>query len=257
MRINKYIAGASHLSRRSADAALATGRVHVNGNAARPGMTVTDTDVVTLDGRILTPAVSVTTLILNKPSGYVCSRDGQGSPTIYAILPAKYHQLNPVGRLDKDSSGLLLLTNDGQLAEQLTHPRYAKTKVYEITLDKPLQPLHQQMITDHGIQLEDGPSRFLITKIDTRAQRGHEREASGEAEAALEQSDDSTSKWASLSSEMEKSTTAYQITMREGRNRQIRRTFAALGYTVKTLHRTHFGPYTLTDLPSAEHRLTS
>lgn len=217
MRINKYIASASSLSRRSADAAVAAGRVQVNGQTAEQGTAVTETDVVTLDGRVLTPAVSVTTIIFNKPVGYVCSRDGQGSSTIYDILPAEYQRLNPIGRLDKDSSGLLLLTDDGQLAQQLSHPKYEKTKVYEVTLDHPLPPLSRQIIADHGVMLEDGRSQFQLERM-------HE-------------GDDK----------------AWRITMHEGRNRQIRRTFSALGFTVTKLHRTHFGHYTLGTLQSGKY----
>jgi 23S rRNA pseudouridine2605 synthase len=210
MRINQYVASASGLSRRSADEAVQAGRVTINGRPAELGATVTPDDKVTFDGRRITPGTK-TTVILNKPAGYVVSRQGQGSKTIYDLLPEKYLNLKPVGRLDKDSSGLLLLTNDGDLAHQLTHPRYAKTKVYEVALDKPLEPLHQQMINDHDIQLEDGPSKLSLQRLD-----------------------DSRSEW--------------QVTMSEGRNRQIRRTFAALGYTVKKLHRTQFAGYSLGNL---------
>jgi 23S rRNA pseudouridine2605 synthase len=215
MRINKFVALASHLSRRQADAAIAEGRVSVNGVAPQVGQEIAATDTVTLDDRPITPAVKAT-IMLNKPVGYVCSRDGQGSRTIYDLLPAEYHHLNPVGRLDKDSSGLLLMTNDGDLAQELTHPSQQKQKVYEITLDKPLAPLHRQMIQDHGIRLDDGNSRFAV-----------ERMTDG---------DD----------------THWRITMHEGRNRQIRRTFEALGYTVTALHRSRFGSYELHNLANGK-----
>jgi 23S rRNA pseudouridine2605 synthase len=208
MRVNKFVALGSGLSRRGADAAIAEGRVRVNGLLSTAGQTIAEDDQVTLDDRPITPTVK-TTIMFNKPVGYVCSRDGQGSRTIYDLLAPKYQHLNPVGRLDKDSSGLLLLTNDGELAQQLTHPSQQKQKMYEITLDKPLQPLHRQMIQDHGIQLEDGASQFQVERI----------------------TDGDDTKW--------------RITMYEGRNRQIRRTFQSLGYSVQALHRTHFGPYSL------------
>jgi 23S rRNA pseudouridine2605 synthase len=211
MRINKFVALASNLSRRQADAAIADGRVLVNGLQPTTGQDIADTDTVTLDNRPITPAVK-TTLMLNKPPGYVCSRNGQGSLTIYDLLPPEYQHLNPVGRLDKNSSGLLLLTNDGDLANELTHPSRQKQKVYEVTLKTALEPLHRQTIQDHGIQLDDGPSKFELE----RQQDGDDRD--------------------------------WRVTMHEGRNRQIRRTFAALGYEVLTLHRTHFGPYTLKPL---------
>lgn len=212
MRLNKYLASGTELSRRSADAAIAEGRVQVNGQPAEQGMEVSNTDIVTFDGHGVKAAAVTITIMLNKPPGYVVSRDGQGSQTVYDLLPPEYQHLNPVGRLDKYSSGLLLLTNDGQLAQELTHPSKRKIKVYEILLDKPLQPLHRQMISDHGITLDDGVSKLQL-----------ERQTEG---------DD----------------IAWVVTMHEGRNRQIRRTFEALGYRVTHLHRTHFGAYSLADL---------
>lgn len=215
MRLNKYIASGSFLSRRAADDAIAAGRVQVNGQTPVQGQGIEPGDTVTLDGRAITPAVNTTTIMLNKPPDVVVSRDGQGARTIYDLLPPEYQQLNPIGRLDKYSSGLLLLTNDGTLANDLTHPSRQKTKVYEVYLDKPLEPLHQQMISDHGLSLDDGLSKFMISKLD-----------------------DSGSK-------LKHPVASYEITMHEGRNRQIRRTFEALGYRVTHLHRTHFGSYTL------------
>jgi 23S rRNA pseudouridine2605 synthase len=216
MRLNKYIAAGTELSRRKADEAIEQGRLTVNDRTPEQGHDVSATDVVTLDGRAITPAVKTITILLNKPPGIVVSRDGQGAKTVYDLLPAEYQQLNPVGRLDKYSSGLLLLTNDGTLAHELTHPSRQKTKTYEILLDKPLQPLHRQMISDHGLMLEDGLSKLQL-----------ERQKEG---------DD----------------IAWIVTMHEGRNRQIRRTFESLGYRVTHLHRTHFGPYTVGNLRSGE-----
>lgn len=239
MRINKYVASASGLSRRQADAAIGEGRVQVNGVAPEVGQAVTPDDTVTLDGRAIRPAVK-TTILFNKPVGYVCSRDGQGSQTIYDLLPAEYQHLNPIGRLDKNSSGLLMLTNDGNLAQELSHPSRQKQKVYEITLDKPLEPLHQQMISDHGIQLEDGPSKFTVVPAGAEGFRGaNTRDLSAAPDGSAQ--DDRFG--------------PYEVTMHEGRNRQIRRTFQALGYEVKTLNRTHFGKYMLSDLPAGDLRL--
>lgn len=211
MRINRYIAASTGMSRRAADKAVQDGRVTINGAPAGVATEVSDNDQVRLDGTLLSAPTAHQTIILNKPAGYVVSRDGQGSRTIYDLLPLALHSLKPVGRLDKDSSGLLLLTSDGELAHQLTHPSFQKTKVYEVALDKPLQPLHRQMIGEIGIQLDDGLSRL-----------GLDRLADG---------DD----------------TGWRITMHEGRNRQIRRTFAAVGYSVTRLHRIQFGNYTLPD----------
>lgn len=217
MRINKFVAASTGMSRRNADAAVEAGQVLVNGRAVSSGYDVQPNDQVTVNGRPVRPA-RAQTIALHKPAGYVTSREGQGSRTIYDLLPTELHHLKPVGRLDKDSSGLLLLTNDGNLAQQLTHPSFQKIKEYEIVLDAPLQPLHRQMISDFGIQLEDGPSKLVLERF--------------------EEDDDS----------------AWKVIMREGRNRQIRRTFAALGYTVVALHRTRFGTYRLGDLPPGEYR---
>lgn len=209
MRINKYIAASTGLSRRAADELIQQNRVLIQGSPAQPGQEVDEHTVITVDGKLLQSKSVTQSILLHKPVGYVVSRNGQGNKTIYELLPPELHHLKPVGRLDKDSSGALLLTNDGVLANELTHPRYQKTKIYEITLGTPLQPLHQQMITDMGVQLEDGPSKLQLARI--------------------KEGDDK----------------AWRVTMHEGRNRQIRRTFAVLGYTITRLHRTQFGRFQL------------
>ena len=244
MRINKYIASCTSLSRRSADTAVANGRVTIDGATATSGSQVKPTDVVCLDGVKLTPRAALTTIMLNKPVGYVCSRAGQGSATIYDLLPPEYHHLKPIGRLDKDSSGLLLLTDDGTLANELTHPSRQKVKIYEITLSKPLQPLHQQMISDFGVTLEDGLSKFAVTRLESRDMR-HETREEQTVQSAPHTTTAGTKRPIHDSYSIIHDIHAYHITMHEGRNRQIRRTFAALGYTVTALHRTHFGPYVL------------
>src|SRR5436190_1625361 len=134
MRINQFIARATGMSRRAADKVIQQGRVTVNNTPVSSGQNVAETDQVHLDGKPL-KIKATTTIVLNKPVGYVCSRDGQGSPTVYDLLPQTLHHLKPVGRLDKDSSGLLLMTNDGNLANELTHPRNQKQKVYQITIN--------------------------------------------------------------------------------------------------------------------------
>ena len=174
-------------------------------------------DEVRLDGQIL-KLPDVITVMLNKPVGYVCSRDGQGSRTIYDLLPAELHSLKPVGRLDKDSSGLLLLTNDGGLSQKLTHPSFQKEKVYEVVLDKPLAETDKQQI-EKGIELEDGLSRLQV-KADSKQQ--------------------------SRTVNRQLSAVSYIVRMHEGKNRQIRRTFSRIGYDVIKLHRTQFGDYKVT-----------
>jgi 23S rRNA pseudouridine2605 synthase len=202
MRLNKYVALALGVSRREADEMVLAGRVEQRG------------EEVWVDGKAVKPKPYVY-LALHKPTGYVSSRRAQtAAPTIYELLPEKYHHLKPVGRLDKDSSGLILLTNDGDYAQAMTHPRYAKMKLYEVTLDRALQPLHHQMIADYGVKLTDGVSKFEMASL---ADKKH-----------------------------------WLVTLKEGRNRQIRRTFGALGYTVTGLHRTQFGSFALDGLAPGE-----
>lgn len=221
VRINKYLAHATGMSRRQADEAVAKGRVTVNGTVAEMGTHVPENTPVTLDGAPVGPQQSYTYLLLHKPVNYVCSRRRQGdTPTIYELLPQKYHSLKAVGRLDKDSSGLLFMTNDGDFAHRMTHPKFVKTKVYEVTLSKALEPLHQQMISDHGITLDDGVSKLMIERLGEGSNNNR-----------------------------------YLVTMHEGRNRQIRRTFGSLGYAVKKLHRIQFGNYSLGDIKTGEHTL--
>lgn len=219
MRLNKYIAASTSLSRRAADEMIAQGRVRHNGQLATPGDQVQPGDNVTLDDRPITPPVNTTTIMLNKPRGYVVSRNGQGSPTIYELLSPEQQQLQPVGRLDKDSSGLLLLTNDGQLAQELTHPSHHKIKIYQIELDRELSETDMTTLITSGVQLQDGLSMFDNLRMTYQQNRR---------------------KWT--------------VTMHQGRNRQIRRTFAALGlgYNVRKLHRVQFGDYRLNMLASGE-----
>lgn len=222
-RLNKYLALQLGISRREADELIRDGAVRINDTQPELGARFHAGDKITVHGKSVSGDVTHMYLALNKPVDYVCSRKQQGdSPTIYSLLPAEYQSLKSVGRLDRNSSGLILLTNDGDFAYRMTHPKFTKVKVYTVQLDHDLAPLHQQMISDHGIQLEDGPSQLSLERIR----------------------DDSRRDW--------------HVTMSEGRNRQIRRTFAALGYEVITLHRTHFGPYSLDDMkPGEYHTVTA
>lgn len=221
-RLNKYLALQLGVSRREADELIENGLVTVDGTVATLGTQVLGNEEIIAKGAPVQGGVSFVYVLLNKPVGYVCSRRQQGdAPTIYDLLPKEYQSLKTVGRLDRNSSGLLLLTNDGDFSHTMTHPIYTKTKVYGVHLDRDLEPLHQQMISDKGIALEDGVSKFELEKI----------------------LDDRRNMW--------------RVRMSEGRNRQIRRTFAALGYTVTALHRTDFGPYTIGDLQPGETEETS
>lgn len=216
MRLNKYIATNFGVSRREADLLIQQGKVSINGTKAEIGQQVEDGDKVTVSGKKITEQKLIY-LALNKPTGYVCSRKRQGeTPTIFELLPEKYQNLKNVGRLDRDSSGLILLTNDGDFAFQMTHPKFVKTKVYEAEIDRDLEPLHQQMIADFGVDLPDGHSQLGLMRL----------------------SDEDRRHW--------------QVTMSEGRNRQIRRTFEAVGYKVVALHRIKFGNYELSGLAEGE-----
>ena len=216
IRLNKFIALCLGISRRSADELIEKGKVFVNGEPGIIGQRIKADDKVTYQSKELS-IQSKKLILFHKPTGYLCSRASQGGvPTIYKLLPKNLHHLKPVGRLDKDSSGLILLTNDGDFAHQMTHPSFHKMKRYLVTLDQPLQPLHRQMINDFGVQLPDGPSRLTLER----------------------QHDGDDHHWI--------------VMMSEGRNRQIRRTFAALGYTVTKLHRTDFGNYSIGEIKRGE-----
>lgn len=218
IRLNKFLAERLGCSRREADALIESGKILVDQKPPQLGAKVDKNSKVWYNGIIVPFQTDYLYIAFHKPVGYVCSRRAQGSaPTLYDLLPAKYRHLKTVGRLDKDSSGLILLTNDGDFAFQMTHPKFRKTKVYEVELNRPLEPLHQQMISDYGVKLEDGISKF---KVITSAEF----------------------------TEDQPSRTRFTVVLTEGRNRQIRRTFAALGYRVIKLHRTTFGQYELGDL---------
>lgn len=222
IRLNKHLALQLGVSRREADNLIEQKRVTINEKTATLGARFSNDDVICIDNKIIPSTTKYYYLALNKPVGYVCSRKQQGDhPTIYELIPKNYHNLKPVGRLDRDSSGLILLTNDGDFAYQMTHPKFYKTKKYIVEIDADLQPLHQQMISDFGIQLDDGPSKLSLEKI----------------------SEDNRIKWT--------------VTMHEGRNRQIRRTFSSLGYNVIKLHRTNFGNYSIDGIKSGEFQITS
>ncbi|MBQ1387792.1 rRNA pseudouridine synthase [Candidatus Saccharibacteria bacterium] len=215
IRLNKFLAERLGVSRREADDLIVVGKVFIDEKPAILGARIDKNSKVCYNKKIIPFETEYLYLAFNKPIGYVCSRRVQGDvPTLYELLPEEYRKLKTVGRLDKDSSGLILLTNDGNFAYQMTHPKFHKEKVYEVTLDRPLEPLHQQMISDYGIMLDDGPSKFTVATS-----------ATGPAER-----------------------TRFTVILTEGRNRQIRRTFAALGYRVTALHRTQFGKYQLSGL---------
>src|SRR5690606_4644708 len=130
------LAHTSGLSRRQADEAIEQGRVTINGSTASLGAEVQPNDIVTLDDRVVSKPTDYLYVLYNKPAGLVCSRRQQGdADTIYNQIPEEYQKLKTVGRLDKDSSGILLLTDNGDLAHEPTRPKFAKEKIYIVELD--------------------------------------------------------------------------------------------------------------------------
>ena len=253
VRLNKFLAERLGVSRREADEMIATGKVTIGGKPAVLGARISGeldkNEEVCYNGKIVPFETEFLYLALNKPVGYVCSRRPQGdTPTLYEILPKEYQKLKTVGRLDKDSSGLILLTNDGDFAFQMTHPKFKKEKIYEVTLDRPLEPLHQQMISDYGVMLDDGPSKFLVVRDELAESlpRGIRSRYEDVATSPVKTGARSVPRKTI-------SQAHYTVVLSEGRNRQIRRTFAALGYKVRTLHRTKFGKYQLSGLKPGEY----
>ena len=169
IRLNKFLAERLGISRREADDAIAAGKVTVDAKKAELGARI-DIDKnpnVCYNGKMVSLQAGYLYVALNKPRGVVCSKKSQdGGKTVYDLLPNKYRELKTVGRLDKDSSGLILLTNDGDFAFRMTHPKFVKTKIYEVKLERALEPLHQQMIADFGVQIGDGISKLGLERLD-------------------------------------------------------------------------------------------
>jgi len=206
MRINRFVALATGISRRKADKLVQDCKVFINDRQAQLSDHVTSADKVVLNKERLYLPEENTTIMLNKPVGYVCSRNGQGSKTVYDLMPKELHHLKPVGRLDKDSSGLLLMTDNGNLAHELAHPKFIKPKKYIVSLNKPLKVQAFEQL-DNGVKLSDGLSRMTVRPTNDSK--------------------------------------VYTVEMTEGRNRQIRRTFSHIRYIVEELHRLSFGSYRL------------
>lgn len=203
MRINKYIAQSGFCSRRKADEYVLSGAVKVNGKIITMlGFEIRTKDKVTIND-ILIKADKLEYYKFYKPAGYITTKsDEKGRKTIYDLLDKKYHKLNPVGRLDKDSSGLIILTNDGNLAYELTHPSIKVAKTYLVKVDGKLNDEKLQKLTD-GIEIEQNKIAYCNWMI-------------------LEESSDET---------------LFEITLYQGLNRQIRKMFEFLGYNVINLKR--------------------
>ncbi len=223
-RLQKLLARAGYGSRRSVEALIEAGRVAVNGTIATLGTRADPAhDVITLDGQPVQICLTDTTTLLHKPVDYVVTRsDEQGRPTVYDLLPGAPSNLRYAGRLDIDTSGVLVLSTDGELVHRLTHPRYHVVKVYEARVEGVVSESTLARLRA-GIDLDDG------------------RTAPAEAER-LDGSDRDT---------------LLRLAIHEGRNRQVRRMLEAAGHRVMVLRRTQVGPVTLGDLaPGASRPLT-
>ena len=208
-RLQKVLARAGIASRRASEELIVAGRVTVNGEVARLGRRVdVRHDRIALDG---VPLVVDTTLVhwlLNKPAGYVTTaRDPQGRPTVLDLVPPE-PRVFPVGRLDRDTEGLLLLTNDGELAQLLTHPSHGVEKEYLAEVEGDPAPAALRALRQ-GVALDDGPTLPARVSVRQRSGRG---------------------------------TTALVIVVKEGRKRMVRRMCATVGHPVVRLVRTRIGP---------------
>jgi 23S rRNA pseudouridine2605 synthase len=216
LRLNRFLAAAGLGSRRHCDELIARGRVTINGKiclnfSAQPG----ERDHVKVDNKLVCPPPALT-IMLHKPGGFVSTRkDRHARDRVFDLLPKKFSQLFNVGRLDAQTEGLLLLTNDGELAQRLTHPRFKVDKEYEITLDRPWDlSLAPKLL--RGIVLDGQCAKIARLR--------------------------------SLSP------TRLRLILRQGINRQIRRMFQAVGYRVKHLVRVRVGNLRLGDLPCGHWR---
>lgn len=221
MRLQKFLARAGAASRRGSEDLMTAGRVTVNGDVVTELGAKVDpaVDVVRVDGRVVRLSDGPVYLMLNKPPGYVTTMDDpHGRPTVAELVP-RVPGLFPVGRLDMDSTGLLLFTTDGELSHRLLHPCYHVPKTYEVLVasfpdDTDLEPLRT------GLELDDGSTRPAEVRRIGSSRSG----------------------------------TRIGITISEGRKRQVKRMFAAIGHRVRKLHRTSFGPVFLGELPTGSVR---
>jgi len=222
MRLAKHLAHAGVASRRAAEAIIAAGRVSVDGaTITDPARDVTGAETVAVDGEALSRATPRRVVYaVHKPPGVVSTaHDPQGRPTVVDLVPEAHTRLYPVGRLDADSTGLILLTNDGELANHLTHPRYEVPKTYRARVGNAPVPDRALRALRDGVELDDGrtaPARVRRLRPDV-----------------------------------------LEITIHEGRKRQVRRMCEAVGHPVLALRRVAFGPLRLDDLPPGAHRRLS
>lgn len=221
MRLQKFLANAGVASRRKAEELITAGKVKVNGKVVTElGTKVDDAkDVVVVSGKEIKSAEPIW-IALHKPAGYLSTRkDPEGRPTVYELLPEHLRTLFYVGRLDKDSEGLLLLTNDGDGANRMLHPRYEVERVYEILVRGEVKPDKIEMLLD-GVELEDGIATAESVKV-LGVKRNEMR---------------------------------MRLSLREGRKREVRRMLWAVGHKVLQLKRLSYGPIQLGRLPEGKWR---
>lgn len=208
------MANAGVASRRKSEELIKAGKVRVNGRPARIGERVTMNDVVTVNGKKVLPTTQFIYYLVNKPLTVVTTtNDELGRQEVTKLIPKTPHRVYPVGRLDIDSTGLVLLTNDGELAQKLSHPRYAVTKTYQVVVDGSITPAALKHL-ERGVRLKEGYTNpatvTVLEKSETRTQLA--------------------------------------ITIDQGWNRQVRRMLERVGYTVRSLKRVQFGPFHLEEL---------
>ncbi len=215
MRINKFLAEQGVASRRGSDEIIAAGRVTINGKVARAGDDVTGADTVMLDGKELSHKVKYEYYLLNKPKGYLCTvSDDKGRKTVMDLLPAGAGRVFPVGRLDYDTEGVLILTNDGDLAYRLTAPQSEIAKTYLVRVEGSVTDVQLNRLRA-GVEIERGvvTKKCRITVVETN-----------------------------------KKFTKLRVVLTEGKNREIRKMFEVIGKEVAFLKRLKIGELTLTGL---------
>ncbi len=212
IRLNQFLSQAGICSRRRADVLILSGKIFLNGKIVSVlGEKIDpEKDRVFCDGKEVLPRKQWHYILFHKPAGYVSTRRKfKGEKNVYELLPKQWQHLWSIGRLDKNSEGLLVFTNDGELTLKLSHPKFLHEKIYEVLLDVKLFPIEMEKIRK-GMDLEEGKT------APAKIKHLHEN-------------------W-------------YEITLREGKKRQIRRMMEVLGKNVIRLKRTQFGPFYLDDL---------
>lgn len=222
MRINRYLASCGLGSRRACEELILSGRISLDGQVVQElAVDIGPDCVVQCDGQLVQPPESYHVVLFHKPRGCVCARrDPEGRKTVYDLLPPHFKRLAHVGRLDFASRGLLLLSDDGEIVDRLTHPRYEHLKIYRVLLDEPLRKEDREVLTMGGWVMEDGerPLEPVGVKGDG---------------------------------------VSIELTLKEGRNRQIRRMMAAFGREVLDLQRIAVGEWRLAGMEEGAWTLLS